>query len=255
MTSFEAFVCSVADLTAEVREIELELMAPPGISFAAGQFISFEVQAPEWPYPITRSYSIASNPDERRRITLLLNLVTGGRMSPYLFGLRVGDPVTFRGPLGTFCLRPGGRDLLFVATGTGIAPMRSMLHSLASEKSARRITLFWGLRSRADLYYQAELAQLAERLPRVLARDHAVAARRGVGGFARNGDAARREPDCDRVESRCVCLRQRSHDQGCHRGLEPEGTLSCLSRAVLSRRRVGCVTRRSPVCARSDNVG
>jgi NAD(P)H-flavin reductase len=165
MTSFEAFVCSVADLTGEVREIELELMAPPGISFAAGQFISCEVQAPDWPYPITRSYSIASDPGERRRITLLLNLVTGGRMSPYLFGLRVGDPVTFRGPLGTFCLRPGGRDLLLVATGTGIAPIRSMLHSLASEQSVRRITLFWGLRSRADLYYQAELAQLAARLP------------------------------------------------------------------------------------------
>jgi NAD(P)H-flavin reductase len=165
MTSFEAFVCSVADLTAEVREIGLELRAPPGIAFSAGQFISFEVQAPNWPYPITRSYSIACDPGERRRITLLLNLVTGGRMSPYLFGLRVGDPVTFRGPLGTFCLRPGGRDLLFVATGTGIAPIRSMLHSLASENSARRITLFWGLRSRADLYYQAELAQLAERLP------------------------------------------------------------------------------------------
>ena len=165
MTSFEALVRSVADLTADVREIELALIAPAGIAFVAGQFISFEVHAPEWPYPITRSYSIASDPSEHGRIRLLLNLVTGGRMSPYLFGLRAGDHVTFRGPLGTFCLRPSGRDLLFVATGTGIAPIRSMLHSLASEKSARRITLFWGLRSRADLYYQEELAGLAERLP------------------------------------------------------------------------------------------
>lgn len=165
MTSFEAVVSSVADLTADVREIELELIAPTGISFVAGQFISFEVHAPQWPYPITRSYSIASGPSERGRITLLLNLVTGGRMSPYLFGLRAGDHVTFRGPLGTFCLRPSGRDLLFVATGTGIAPIRSMLHSLAYENSARRITLFWGLRSRADVYYQKELARLAERLP------------------------------------------------------------------------------------------
>ena len=165
MTSFEALVCSVADLTADVREIELELIAPPGMSFAAGQFISLEVHVPEWPYSITRSYSIASDPGEPGRIRLLLNLVTGGRMSPYLFGLRAGDHVTFRGPLGTFCLRPSGRDLLFVATGTGIAPIRSMLHSLASEKSTRCITLFWGLRSRAELFYQEELARLAERLP------------------------------------------------------------------------------------------
>jgi CDP-4-dehydro-6-deoxyglucose reductase, E3 len=165
MTSFKAFVRSVADLTADVREIELELIAPTEISFAAGQFISFEVHAPEWPYPITRSYSIASDPGDRVRVRLLLNLVPGGRLSPYLFGLRVGDDVTFRGPLGTFCLRPSARDLLFVATGTGIAPVRSMLHSLASEQSARSVTLFWGLRTRADLYYQEELARLAERLP------------------------------------------------------------------------------------------
>lgn len=165
MTLFHASVSSVTDLTADVRELELELTAPTEISFAAGQFISFEVQAPEWPYPITRSYSIASDPSERGRLTLLLNLVTGGRMSPYLFRLRTGDPVTFRGPLGTFCLRQSGRDLLFVATGTGIAPIRSMLQSLACEKSGRRVTLFWGLRSRADLYYQEELARLAERLP------------------------------------------------------------------------------------------
>ena len=235
MTSFEAFVCSVAHLTADVREIELELIAPPGISFVAGQFISFEVHAPEWPYPITRSYSIASDPSEHGRIRLLLNLVTGGCMSPYLFGLRAGDHVTFHGPLGTLCLRPSGRDLLFVATGTGIAPIRSMLHSLASEKSARRIALFWGLRSRADLYHQEELARVAERLPAfshvtTLSRpDEACDGSRGT----------RREPDCDRLEPRGVCLRQRSHDQGCHRGLEPEGAM-----CRLSRRRVGCITAR-----------
>ena len=47
MTSFDAFVCSVTDLTADVREIELELIAPSEMSFAAGQFVSFEIQAPE----------------------------------------------------------------------------------------------------------------------------------------------------------------------------------------------------------------
>ena len=158
-------VSTITDLTPDVRQIELQLTAPTQISFAAGQFVSFEVQAPGWPYPITRSYSIASDPNERTRIALLLNLVPGGRLSPYLFGLRPGDRTTFRGPLGTFCLRPTARDLLFVATGTGIAPVRSMLWSLAREASTRRISLFWGLRSERDVYYQQELAALAERLP------------------------------------------------------------------------------------------
>lgn len=79
---------------------------------------------------------------------------------------------------------------------------------------------------------------------RLLARDHALAARRCMGGFPRNGDAARREPDCERSEPRGVCLRQRSHDQGCHGGPKSEGALSRLSRAVLSRCRIGCITTR-----------
>lgn len=152
-------------MTADVREIELELIAPAEISFAAGQFVSLEVHAPGWPFAVTRSYSIASDPNERTRIALLLNLVPGGRMSPHLFSLRPGDRTTFRGPFGTFCLRPVNRDLLFVATGTGIAPVRSMLSSLAHQHSPRRITLFWGVRSEQDLYFQRELAELRERLP------------------------------------------------------------------------------------------
>jgi CDP-4-dehydro-6-deoxyglucose reductase, E3 len=165
MIPFESVVSRVTDLTPDVREIELSLIAPATIAFAAGQFISFEVEAPGWPYPITRSYSIASDPARRDRIVILLNLVSRGRMSPYLFGLRPDDRITFRGPIGTFCLRPNERDLLFVATGTGIAPVHSMLRSLASQGSTRQITLFWGLRSSKDVYYQEELAGLQQQLP------------------------------------------------------------------------------------------
>src|SRR5688572_15779595 len=88
MIPFEAVVSRVTDLTLDVREIELSLIEPTAIAFVAGQFISFEVEAPGWPYPITRSYSIASDSAQRGRIVILLNLVPGGRMSPYLFGLR-----------------------------------------------------------------------------------------------------------------------------------------------------------------------
>ena len=165
MERFDAAVSRVTDLTRDVREIELALISPREIAFEAGQFVSFEVERPEWPLPVTRSYSIASAPSMRDRIVLLLNLVATGRMSPYLFSLRPGDRVSFRGPFGTFCLRPDGRELLFVATGTGIAPVRSMLHALAERDRQRRIQLFWGLRSPADVYYQAELGSLAGELP------------------------------------------------------------------------------------------
>jgi NAD(P)H-flavin reductase len=153
-------------LTHDVREIELTLEEPDEIRFAAGQFVSFEIERPEFPFPATRPYSIASAPASRHVIGLLLNHVPGGPGSEYLFGLREGDVTTFRGPAGSFTLRDSQRDLLFVATGTGIAPIRSMLWSLADTSSPRAVALYWGLRSERDLYYQDELAELARHMPR-----------------------------------------------------------------------------------------
>jgi NAD(P)H-flavin reductase len=91
--------------------------------------------------------------------------VPGGPGSEYLFALREGDVTTFKGPVGSFMLRDGTRDLLFVATGTGIAPFRAMLSSLAAAGSSRAVTLLWGLRGERDLYYQDELEDLRFRLP------------------------------------------------------------------------------------------
>lgn len=164
MQDFTATVSRVRDLTHDVREIALSLTGPASIRFLPGQFVSFEVDRPGR-LPATRSYSIASPPGRDGSIELLVNRVEGGPGSGYLFGLREGDTTSFRGPLGSFTLHDGTRDLLFVATGTGIAPLRSMLWTLADSASTRPITLFWGLRSERDLYYQDELEQLRARLP------------------------------------------------------------------------------------------
>ncbi len=165
MQTFTAAVSRITDLTHDVREIELRLVEPPRIRFQPGQFVSFEVERTGGAFPITRAYSIASSPDADDRILLLLNLVPGGSGSGYLFRLREGDETAFRGPAGSFTLAPGPRDLLFVATGTGIAPFRSMLWWLAEHDPSRRVTLFWGVRNERDVYYLDELARLRERLP------------------------------------------------------------------------------------------
>lgn len=165
MTRFTARVSRVRQLTDSVRQIELTPLAPRRIHFQAGQFVSFEIERPGRPVPATRPYSIASAPEREEAIDLVLNRVPGGPGSEYLFGLREGDTTEFTGPVGSFVVRDSARDLLLVATGTGIAPIRSMLLSLAARSSARGITLFWGLRSERDLYYQDELADLAARLP------------------------------------------------------------------------------------------
>jgi NAD(P)H-flavin reductase len=143
MEIFTARVSRIRTLTHDVREIELTLEEPGEIHFAPGQFVSFEIERPGLPFPATRPYSIASAPTSRHVIELVLNRVPGGPGSEYLFGLREGDLTTFRGPVGTFILRNSHRDLLFVATGTGIAPIRSMLWFLADTSSLRACTLYW----------------------------------------------------------------------------------------------------------------
>ena len=166
MQLFQAQVERIRDLTHDVREIELRLKEPPAIAFKAGQFVSFEVGRDALNRTIVRPYSIASPPSQRERVLLLLNLVPGGPGSTYLFRLRVGDATQFKGPTGAFYLRDDpARDILFVATATGIAPLRSMLYALSERGFPRPVTLYWGLRSQRDLYYQDELEALARAHP------------------------------------------------------------------------------------------
>ncbi|MBM4124148.1 MAG: hypothetical protein FJ246_04200 [Nitrospira sp.] len=163
---YRARVDRIRNLTHDVREIGFQLIDPPEILFKAGQFVSFEVPHPKFNKPVTRPYSIASPPSQRDRITLLLNLVTGGPGSTHLFSLKEGDDTQFKGPGGSFYLKDEGqRDLLFVATGTGIAPLRSMLDHLFDRGFSRNTTLYWGLRSQRDLYYQDVFEALAKRHP------------------------------------------------------------------------------------------
>lgn len=164
MQTFTSKVGRITDQTHDVRVIRLELVHPSEIHFQAGQFVSFEVPKAGLPFPVTRPYSIASPPSNPCAIDLLFNLVPDGPGSTFLFSLRNGDPVSFRGPAGTFLLREyPGRRLLLVATGTGIAPLRSMIH--ARLPSPTPVTLIWGLRNERDLYYQDELAALAAQFP------------------------------------------------------------------------------------------
>jgi NAD(P)H-flavin reductase len=160
--AFTAVVSRAQALTHDVRELELTLVEPGAIQFKPGQFISFEVPKRGSPGLVTRPYSIVSPPSQHDRVTLVLNFVPGGPGSTYLFGLHEGDRTVFKGPAGAFHLRDdGARDLLFVATGTGIAPFRSMIAAQMERRSAQSVTLFWGLRSQQDLYYQDELGALA----------------------------------------------------------------------------------------------
>jgi CDP-4-dehydro-6-deoxyglucose reductase len=114
-----------------VRHFVFEAPQMARLDFIPGQFVSLtdSVESRE----ITRAYSIASAPGEGNRFELCLNRVDDGAFSPHLFDLSPGDAVEMQPPLGTFTLRQPLRDSLLIATGTGIAPFRSMLKSRSSQ--------------------------------------------------------------------------------------------------------------------------
>jgi ferredoxin-NADP reductase len=144
------------ELTPEVHHFEFEIPGVDTLKFDPGQFISVieRVEGKE----ITRAYSIAS-PGDGNRFALCLNRVPDGIVSPYLFALAPGDEIDIHEPLGYFTLRHPGHRAVFVATGTGIAPFRSMLlHHLP--RTEPEITLLFGVRYEEGLLYRDEFEEM-----------------------------------------------------------------------------------------------
>jgi ferredoxin-NADP reductase len=134
-------------------------------AFVPGQFLSVTAMLGE--DEITRAYSIVSPPGGHR-FALCANLVQDGHLSPFLFALGSGGAIDFKGPYGAFILRRPVSDSIFVATGTGIAPFRSMLLSQLNEHPDRRLTLIFGVRHEHGLLYDDEFGTLASLHPNLV---------------------------------------------------------------------------------------
>ena len=153
----------IRDLTSDVREFTLDLIDPPELVFSPGQSLSFEVPVARGAKPAIRFYSLASPPSQPRTLVLLLSASDQGAGPNFIFSRKEGEIIQFGGPNGSFCLHEDPkRNILFVATGTGIAPLLSMLYTLLERPFSKPVTLFWGLRSEQDVYYQKELTSLAQ---------------------------------------------------------------------------------------------
>jgi len=156
----KAQIARVDQLSPSVRGIALESVDGP-LDFEAGQWINLEV--PTAGGSQKRAYSIASAPGARL-IELAVTLVPEGVLSPVLHELEVGAEVTLDGPHGFFTRdrELAERPTLMVATGTGLAPLRSML--LANRESRGvppPITLLFGCRTEDDILWRDELEDLA----------------------------------------------------------------------------------------------
>ena len=131
-------------------------------NFEPGQFVMVKFAGPE--KPETRSYSIASAPG-KPEFELCVEVIEGGLGSNYLANVEVGQTVEFKGPFGMSTLKEDNKnDLIMVATGTGIAPIKSILEDLANKKDTRNIDVLFGVRFYEDLFYLKELKDLAEKL-------------------------------------------------------------------------------------------
>lgn len=134
-------------------------------SFTPGQYVTLGLDVgSEF---VARAYSIASSPYERDFLELYINVVEEGQFTPSLFRLKEGDELYYMGPKGIFTLKKTtAPHLLFVATGTGLAPYVSMVRTLFKDYRAgkphdRVITLVHGVRYSQDLGYRDELEAIA----------------------------------------------------------------------------------------------
>jgi ferredoxin-NADP reductase len=170
MTPFQTFTACLLRSTALsefTKHLEFEMKSVTRFGFVAGQWMSFKTTKPEGE-EITRAYSIASPPDEGNTFALCLNRVQDGFMSNFLCDMKAGDEIACQGPFGGFTLRPPMRDTVFIATGTGIAPFRSMLHWLLADETrhqGKQLSLVFGNRAEKDIYYHDEFLRLAAEHP------------------------------------------------------------------------------------------
>lgn len=159
---FRAVLNRVVELTPSTRHLEWEIIEGGAFDFYAGQFVSLKV--PRNGSEEARPYSIASAPQENARFDLCLNRVEGGYVSNYLCDLSAGARLNLNGPHGSFVVsKPPEQDVVFIATGTGIAPIRGMLADLFKQESElnREVWLLFGVRHPETILYGEEFEALA----------------------------------------------------------------------------------------------
>jgi CDP-4-dehydro-6-deoxyglucose reductase len=150
-------------LSGSVRSLSLELAEGP-LAFVAGQWLDLYVPCPGGVQK--RAYSIASDP-AARVVELAVTRVEGGAASTVLHEIPVGATLEVSEPFGLFTRDPEqrARPALFVATGTGLSPLRSMLFDWQRQPLRAPITLLFGVRSQADVLWREELEQWAQTFP------------------------------------------------------------------------------------------
>lgn len=153
-----AILSEVRPLNPSVKLFRLKFPSP--FSFIPGQFVMIHFVNGEQK-EVKRAYSIASAPSKENTIDLCIRKVPRGMASTFLHDLKDGESVKVTGPFGKFSLDPNiVRDLVLIAGGTGIAPIRSILQTLPIKDLPIQIIFYFGINSLDDFLFKEELEKL-----------------------------------------------------------------------------------------------
>lgn len=157
---------AVEELTHDIRRLVLRVRDPEALEFNAGQYVDIGIPGTEGEH---RSFSMANAPGEPDRLEFMIKLYEDGRFSGLLANgtsIAVGDELTCKGPFGMFTLRDSSpRRLVFIAGGAGMAPILSLLRSMAEKGTTRPATFYYGARTQEDLFALEEIERLRGELP------------------------------------------------------------------------------------------
>ena len=159
----ESIVTYIKDESPNTKLFGVKIQGEEIFNFKAGQFVTMDLPISDKRLKRWRSYSIASEPNEHNTLEFCIAQLEGGAGTRYLFeDLKVGDTIKFKGPDGAFYLPAQlENDLVFICTGTGVAPFRSMIRDLvAQSKAFRKIHVVFGTRYKSGILYAAEWQQL-----------------------------------------------------------------------------------------------
>ncbi|MFA6081281.1 MAG: FAD-binding oxidoreductase [Patescibacteria group bacterium] len=149
LLTYKTVLSKKVQLNSNTYLFHFDLIDPKGLVFKPGQYVILKV--PSNKGPVSRLYSIASSDNYKNSFELIVGLIPGGLASNYLYSLKEKTEVIFQGPAGLFSLRDNNRTKIFLVTGTGIAPVRSIINSKFKFQNSN-LLIFWGLKNYKDVY-------------------------------------------------------------------------------------------------------
>ena len=164
---FTARVARIRDLTHDIKELTLDLIEPVSIELTAGKFV--QLQTPEYELtdePVYRAYSVSSSPSVTNQVELEVRRVPNGICTTYVHDyMKEGDEVVFNGPYGDFYLRDTDRDIVCIAGGSGMAPLKAILLDMVEKGIDRKVQYFFGAVTKRDIFLVDEMKALEDKLP------------------------------------------------------------------------------------------